>query len=88
MSFERFHVQCLREDLRVLLFGAHVLYIHYPAFDCVANDVVLDVHVPRPLAAEAIFCHLDHSLVVLVDLELSTSLGGSSHDCVTTLRTN
>ena len=79
MPFERFHVYCLCEAMCVLLFGAHVLYIHYPSFDCVANDVMLDVHVPRPLAAEAILCHLDRSLVVIVDLELPT---------ITTLRTN
>lgn len=45
-----FLVHFIREDVCVLLFGAHVLYIYFSLFDCIANDVIA-----RPLSAKAIF---------------------------------
>lgn len=72
MPFERFYVQCLRDNVCVVFFGVHMLYIYYPPLDYVPNDAMLDVHVPRPLASESILHHVYRFLVdpdVRVDRE-------------------
>lgn len=72
MTFNRLHIQRLRNNTGVLLFRAHVFYEKYPPFDRNADGVVLDV--PPPPAAKIIVCHLDRFPVVLVDLDVFYTL--------------
>lgn len=59
------------------------LYTDYPPFDCVANDVMLTFHVPCPPAAEAILCHIDCFLVILVDPDIFVDRGAmNSSTCL------
>lgn len=46
-----------------------------PLFDYVVDDVMLDVHVPHPLANESILCHVYRSLIVLANPNSCTDWG-------------
>ena len=66
MFLKRLRVQCFGKDIRVLFSRLDISQADDAAVDGVPNDVVFDVDVPCPPAAETVVCHFNGSLIVLV----------------------